>query len=142
MVDLANISCVIPAYNAGLYIEEAVESVRAQTLPVQEIIVVDDVSHDDTIERVKRMAGVQLLQLGHNAGAPAARNRGAEAARGEILAFLDADDEWLPVKNILEKPVKPEKPAPEPPVLKPTPTEKPAPPTTPEPEKPSKIRIM
>jgi glycosyltransferase involved in cell wall biosynthesis len=96
--DARRISCVVPAYNAGKYIEEAIESIKAQTRQVHEIIVVDDVSTDDTCEKVERIPGVRLLRMTSNAGAGAARNRGAEAATGELLAFLDADDLWVPTK--------------------------------------------
>jgi glycosyltransferase involved in cell wall biosynthesis len=88
----------VPAYNAGRYIQEAIESIRAQTHPVHEIIVVDDASTDDTCEKVERLPGVRLLRMTSNAGAGAARHRGAEAATGDVLALLDADDLWIPTK--------------------------------------------
>jgi glycosyltransferase involved in cell wall biosynthesis len=98
VTDTGRISCVVPAYNAGKYIEDAIESIRAQTRPVHEIIVVDDASTDDTCEKAGRIPGVHLLRMTSNAGAGAARNRGAEAATGELLALLDADDLWVPTK--------------------------------------------
>ena len=90
------ISVVIPAHNAARFLAEAVASVRAQTLPAAEIIVVDDGSTDETAP-LARQLGVKLLAQ-KQAGAGAARNRGAEAATGEWLAFLDADDLWTPEK--------------------------------------------
>jgi glycosyltransferase involved in cell wall biosynthesis len=92
------ISVVIPAYNSEPFIAEAIESVLAQTVPPDEVIVVDDGSTDGTADALQRFGSrVQLLQQA-NKGPSAARNRGASAARGTWLAFIDADDTWLPTK--------------------------------------------
>lgn len=91
------VSVVIPAHNAAAFLAEAVASVRAQTVPVTEIIVVDDGSTDATPAVIAAL-GVRSLRK-EKGGAAAARNRGAELATGEWLAFLDADDLWLPGKQ-------------------------------------------
>lgn len=96
------ISVVIPAYNAEKYIARAVESVLKQTRPADEIIVVDDGSTDKTADMVRAFGDrVRLIQQ-PNAGVSAARNAGIRAARGNWIAFLDADDEWLPEKLELQ----------------------------------------
>lgn len=94
-----SVSAVLPAFNNADTIAEALESVAAQTVPACEVIVVDDGSSDDTatvagacIARL-RLPGRVLRQ--ENAGPAAARNRGVEAARGDWIAFLDADDMWF-----------------------------------------------
>jgi glycosyltransferase involved in cell wall biosynthesis len=95
------VSVVIPAYNAAAQIENAIDSVLAQSMPPMEIIVVDDGSTDDTAKLVARRYPQIILIRQENQGCGPARNTGCRIARGEWLAFLDADDEWLPEK--LEK---------------------------------------
>lgn len=94
------VSIVIPAWNAAAYIEEALGSVRAQTSADWEAIVVDDVSSDDTVERVQAFVAsdprFRLLRQPVNAGPSAARNRGFAEARGTYVALLDADDAYEP----------------------------------------------
>jgi glycosyltransferase involved in cell wall biosynthesis len=90
------ISVIIPAYNAAAYIERAIGSVLAQTRPADEIIVVDDGSKDNTADIVRSFADKVKLISQANAGVSAARNAGIRAATGDWIAFLDADDEWLP----------------------------------------------
>lgn len=85
-------SVIIPAFNAASTLERAIESVRAQTWPAHEIIVVDDGSTDTTTEVARRFGGVVRLILQPNSGVSVARNVGAAAATGDWLAFLDADD--------------------------------------------------
>jgi glycosyltransferase involved in cell wall biosynthesis len=97
-VTRAKISCVVPAYNAERYLERALRSVFAQSLPPDEIIVVDDGSSDSTPEILARYAGRVRVLRQDNAGPAAARNRGIEVATGELVCFQDADDEWLPPK--------------------------------------------
>jgi glycosyltransferase involved in cell wall biosynthesis len=93
-----SVSVVIPAHNAARFLAAAVASVRAQTAPAAEIIVVDDGSGDETPAVIAGLgAGVRAFRQPQG-GAAAARNRGAELATGEWLAFLDADDLWLPDK--------------------------------------------
>jgi len=93
-----SISVVIPAYNAESTIERAIDSVLAQTMPAAEIIVVDDGSSDQLAAVVSRyVSPVRLIQQ-TNSQAAAARNRGIEAASGEFVGFLDADDYWEPQK--------------------------------------------
>lgn len=93
------ISALIPTYNRREHTLRAVASVLAQTTPVDEIIVVDDGSTDGTAETVCSHYGsrVRLIRQ-ENAGVSSARNRGIQVARGEWLAFLDSDDQWLPEK--------------------------------------------
>ena len=93
------VSVVIPAYNAEAVIENTLASVRAQTLPAYEIIVVDDGSRDRTADVVRSHDGVTLIQQA-NAGVSAARNCAIRAASGTWVALLDADDDWLPDKNL------------------------------------------
>jgi glycosyltransferase involved in cell wall biosynthesis len=94
------VTVLIPAYNAAATIGRAIDSVRAQTYTDYEIIVVDDGSRDTTSEIVQayHAAGIRLLRLPSNQGASSAVNEGLKIARGEFVAFLDADDEWLPLK--------------------------------------------
>jgi glycosyltransferase involved in cell wall biosynthesis len=94
------VTALIDTYNYGHFIEQAIDSVLAQDYPREhiEILVVDDGSTDDTAERVKKY-GDQLHYLPKpNGGQASAFNFGFERARGEIIAFLDADDYWLPGK--------------------------------------------
>lgn len=94
------ISVIIPAYNAAPTIERALDSVLAQDYDALDIIVVDDCSTDATAAVAARYAGcgVRLVRLDPGRGAAGARNAGIDAARGDLVAFLDADDEWLPGK--------------------------------------------
>ena len=92
------ISAIIPAYNAEKYLARSIDSVLAQTCPVDEIIVVDDGSTDKTAEIIKRYGDKVRYIHQDNAGVSAARNAGIHAATGDWIAFLDADDEWLPKK--------------------------------------------
>lgn len=97
-----SISVVIPAYNAEQHIGRAIDSVLTQTLKVDEIIVVDDGSSDKT-EQVIRSYGDKVKYIAQqNAGVSVARNTGIEAAAGNWIAFLDADDEWMPEKIKLQ----------------------------------------
>jgi glycosyltransferase involved in cell wall biosynthesis len=93
-----NISVVIPTYNQSRFLPYAVESALAQTLPPAEIIVVDDGSTDDTPTTLRRWLNRIRVLRQPNRGVAAARNAGAAAAAGELLAFLDSDDAWLPAK--------------------------------------------
>jgi glycosyltransferase involved in cell wall biosynthesis len=96
------ISCVIPVYNGEHFVAEAVESVLAQTFGLVEVVVIDDGSTDQT-PRVLSSFGDRIKVISQaNAGQSAARNRGIQAAAGELIAFLDADDLWLPEKLALQ----------------------------------------
>jgi len=92
------LSVIIPVYNGERYLAEALESVLAQGDPALEVLVVDDGSTDGT-EAVARSFGAPVRHIAQaQAGAGAARNRGATLAQGALLAFLDADDRWRPGK--------------------------------------------
>ncbi|WP_319588937.1 glycosyltransferase family A protein [uncultured Desulfobulbus sp.] len=100
------ISVIIPTYNRALHLVRAVESVLSQRRLCDELIVVDDGSTDATPDVVQRLAAgsvvpIHLLRQ-DNRGASAARNLGIRRARGELLAFLDSDDWWLPNKLVLQ----------------------------------------
>ncbi|HEV3483139.1 MAG TPA: glycosyltransferase [Candidatus Acidoferrales bacterium] len=92
------VSAIIPTYNRAHIVCEAVDSILAQTYPHIEVIVVDDGSKDDTLARLQRYGDRIRVVTQANAGPAAARNRGIAAARGDLIAFLDSDDIWLPTK--------------------------------------------
>jgi glycosyltransferase involved in cell wall biosynthesis len=98
---IPQVSVVIPVHNGEEFLADAIESVLAQTYPSYELIVVDDGSTDHTREIVQSYPGVQYLYQAQR-GPAAARNRGIRAAHGEYLAFLDADDLWMPDKLSLQ----------------------------------------
>jgi len=91
------VSIIIPLFNKAPYVARALASVAAQTYTDFEVIVVDDGSTDEGPRIVEAFhdSRISLIEQA-NAGPGAARNRGLELARGELVAFLDADDEWLP----------------------------------------------
>ena len=93
---MKTVSVVIPCYNCSAYLAETLTSVRAQTRPVLEVIVVDDASTDDSAAAASRFAEVQVVRLPRNSGISSARNAGLLAARGDLIAWLDADDIWEP----------------------------------------------
>jgi len=96
-VTLPKISVVLPTYNRRSTLQRAVASVLAQDEPQWELIVVDDASTDDTRAYLATLTDprIRALALARNAGVSVARNRGLEAARAEIVAFLDSDDVYL-----------------------------------------------
>jgi glycosyltransferase involved in cell wall biosynthesis len=95
---------VIPCFNCAHTVAAAIRSAREQTALPLEIIAVDDASNDgtkDALEALRRTHGddwMQVIRLKRNCGAAVARNAGWNVARGEFVAFLDADDTWLPGK--------------------------------------------
>lgn len=101
--DLVSIIC--PAYNAANTIAATIRSVLDQTCPRWELLIADDCSSDETVKRVARYqardARIRLYRNAQNLGPAGSRNRLLQEARGRYIAFLDADDEWLPSK--LEK---------------------------------------
>ncbi|HEX7706052.1 MAG TPA: glycosyltransferase family 2 protein [Thermoanaerobaculia bacterium] len=94
------ISAVITTWNRAHMVPRAIRSVQDQTCDSIEIIVVDDASEDDTVNVVSRLDDprVRLIVNETNRGPGGAKNAGVNAARGEYIAFLDSDDEWLPQK--------------------------------------------
>jgi glycosyltransferase involved in cell wall biosynthesis len=92
------VSVIIPTFNCGRYVEDAIESVLNQTFRRFEIIVVDDGSTDDTGSKLKKYKDRVQVVTQENQGSSKARNVGLELSRGDYVAFLDADDRWLPEK--------------------------------------------
>lgn len=95
----APVSVIVPAYNSAETIESSLRSALEQTLPPAEIVVVDDGSSDGTAERVHALGDERIkLHRQENAGSASARNHAIREASHDWLAFLDADDLWLPEK--------------------------------------------
>lgn len=91
--DEFSVSAIIPVYNGEAFLADAISSILRQNYPSLEIIVVDDGSVDKTAAVIQRFPKVRYVYQ-ENRGAPAARNRGLQMARGELVGFLDADDLW------------------------------------------------
>lgn len=103
IADQATVSVIIPAYNAAWCIQRAVDSVLGQGFRDFELIVVDDGSTDDTVDILAAYGDkLRVIKKG-NGGLSSARNAGIRSAHGRYVAFLDADDHWMPSK--LEKQV-------------------------------------
>lgn len=96
------VSVIIPTYNLARYINETVDSVLGQTYKNYEIIIVDDGSTDNTKEALSEYGGKITYIFQENQGVSAARNKGIKEAKGEYIAFLDADDLWLKDKLELQ----------------------------------------
>lgn len=95
------VTAVIPAFNSEKYILAAIDSVLSQTYEQIECLVVDDGSSDSTARLVASRPGVRCISQA-NGGVAKARNVGIEEARGDLIAFLDADDAWLPEKTEIQ----------------------------------------
>jgi glycosyltransferase involved in cell wall biosynthesis len=95
-------SVIIPAYNAEKYIRETLDSAFSQTYRDFEILVVNDGSTDKTLDLLGSYGNQIRIIDQKNAGVSAARNNGVKAASGEFIAFLDADDLWMPDKLFLQ----------------------------------------
>ena len=96
------VSVVIPTYNSGRYIRDAVDSVLGQTYENIEVIFIDDGSTDDTKDILQQYGSKIRYVFQNNAGPSAARNNGIKLSSGEMVAFLDADDIWMPNKLELQ----------------------------------------
>ena len=99
-LEVTLISVILPTYNRAQSLRRAIDSVLAQTHQELELIVADDASTDGTAALLATIHDPRLrhLRCPRNGGPGYARNRGVEAARGEVLAFQDSDDEWVPEK--------------------------------------------
>lgn len=102
-----DIDVVIPVHNGARHIRECLESVFSQTLPPRRVIVVDDGSTDETVAVVNAMqsenSALLLHKMGRNAGVSAARNAGIGLSEAPFVAFIDADDVWLPNKLAFQR---------------------------------------
>jgi len=92
------VSIITPSHNASKFICESIDSVLAQTYQDWEMIIVDDCSSDDSVEKIrsftKQDERIKLIELEKNGGPAKARNRAIEESQGDFIAFLDADDLW------------------------------------------------
>lgn len=103
MTRVLDVSVVVPTYNRRALVASAVRSLLDQSLPVREILVVDDGSTDGTAEAIEREFGSAVTLLRQpNRGVSAARNAGLSRAVGRYLSFLDSDEVWLPRKAELQ----------------------------------------
>lgn len=96
-----SVSVLCPVRNGARYLAEALASALAQTLPADEVVVVDDGSSDDSAAIAESFAGVRVVRTGRR-GVAAARNTLVAEARGDLVAFLDADDTWTPDKLAIQ----------------------------------------
>jgi glycosyltransferase involved in cell wall biosynthesis len=94
----SSVTVIIPAYKAARTIGRAIDSILAQTVQPEEILVVDDGSPEEIRPALARYGGQVTLIRKANGGAASARNLGIDRARGQFIAFLDADDYWEPAK--------------------------------------------
>jgi len=92
---VALVSVIIPVYNCKRFVAEAVQSALDQDYPNKEVIVIDDGSTDGTLDVLREFGDAIRLIAQKNAGPPVARNNALHAARGDYVAFLDADDIWM-----------------------------------------------
>lgn len=98
------VSIIVPVYNIEKYIRETIDCVRKQTYENWELLLVEDCSTDNTVKVIEdylvklRDERIRLIRQDANVGAARTRNRGLEEARGRYIAYLDADDLWLPDK--------------------------------------------
>ncbi len=92
------VSVIIPTYNRIQFVGTAIKSIINQTYKPLEIILIDDGSNDGTSDMVKKQFPFVELFYQPNSGVSCARNKGIKMARGDWIAFLDSDDEWLPQK--------------------------------------------
>ncbi len=98
VLSASTVSCIVPTFDAGQHLAGALECIVGQTHPPTEVLVVDDGSSDDTVA-IGRAWGDPVRVVEQPTSGPAAtRNRGAAEATGDLLAFLDPDDRWLPHK--------------------------------------------
>ena len=96
---MMKVSIIIPVYNNENTIERAIRSAIKQTVTDREIIVINDGSTDRTVKKTNKFEeDIEVYHHNRNKGGSAARNTGIQHAEGEYIAFLDADDEWLPSK--------------------------------------------
>lgn len=99
---MPQVSVIVPTYNSAQYISEAIDSVFNQTYEDWEIIVVDDGSTDNTKEVLRKYSSKIGYFYQENKGPSSARNKGIKSAKGKYIAFLDADDMWMPEKLKLQ----------------------------------------
>jgi glycosyltransferase involved in cell wall biosynthesis len=99
------VTAIIPTYQHACVVGDAVSSALAQTYPALEVLVVDDGSTDDTAEVLRGFGKRIRVICQANRGLSAARNRGITSASGELIAFLDADDAWMPSKIEIQVPL-------------------------------------
>ncbi len=90
---MVKVAVIIPSWNPGRMLQEALDSVAAQTFPPSQVIVVDDGSTDDSAEEVSARSAVTLIRQ-NRSGTAAARNAGIARTDADLVAFLDADDLW------------------------------------------------
>jgi glycosyltransferase involved in cell wall biosynthesis len=105
MLNSPLVSIIIPCFNDTLTLSEAIHSALSQTYENKEVIVIDDGSTDNCLEIIKSFGKNIRWETGPNRGGCAARNRGIEIARGEIIQFLDADDLLRPSKLSIQVPL-------------------------------------
>jgi teichuronic acid biosynthesis glycosyltransferase TuaG len=98
------VSIIVPVYNVEKYITETLDCVEAQTCPHWELLLVEDGSGDGTVEKIRdyleqrKDPRIRVIHQPSNGGAARARNRGLQEAKGRYIAYLDADDLWMPEK--------------------------------------------
>jgi len=98
LTDTPLVSVIMPCFNDAAFIGEAIQSILAQDYRNREIIVVDDGSTDNSIDVIRSFGSDVILLTQENAGSAIARNFALQQASGELIAFLDSDDAWLPGK--------------------------------------------
>ena len=94
------VSVIMPSYNTGAYIREAIQSVQNQTYENWELLIVDDCSTDDTDKVLEGLLDerIKVFKNEKNSGAAISRNKALREARGQWVAYLDSDDLWVPEK--------------------------------------------
>lgn len=93
------ITLIVPTYNEGPFIDRCIASIKNQTVPFDQVIIIDDCSTDDTLEKLLKVNQPpvwMVIRLTKNQGVSAARTKGIREATGDWITFLDADDELMP----------------------------------------------